>query len=119
MTIEQIISFVWGMLIVGEAIALFIGIYLMGRKESEWKTRFNMNTLLIDIGFGAIIFFNAFEKMPYIMIAVPALLITHAYREFEYFKKDKKSRFIFTPPLFIINTVKIIGLLGLLFMIYF
>jgi hypothetical protein len=50
--------------------------------------------------------------MPYILIAVPALLITHAYRELEYFKMDKKSRFIFNPPLFVINTIKIIGLIG-------
>jgi hypothetical protein len=115
MTLEQIISFVLGILIAGEAILLFIGKYLMGKKEDEWKTRFNMNTLLIDIGFGTIIFFNAFEDMPYIMIAIPALLITHAYREFEYFKKDKKSRFIDNPPLLYVNTIKIIGLAGLFF----
>jgi hypothetical protein len=111
MALEQIFSFVLGILIIGEAVLLFTGMYLMGGK----KTRFNINALLIDIGFGAIIFFNAFEDMPYIIIAIPALLITHAYREFEYFKKDKKSRFIFNPPLLYVNTIKIIGLVGLFF----
>jgi len=117
MNIEQILSFVLGTVIVGEAILLFVGKYLSGKKDDDWKTRFNLNTLLIDIGFGTIIIFNAFEGMPFIIIALLALSITHLYREAEYFKKEKKSRFITNASLFVVNSIKLIGLIGLFFLV--
>ena len=117
MTIEQILSLVLGLIVVGEAVLLFIGMYLPGKKENEWKNRFNLNTLLIDLTFGLIIIFNAFEHMPLVIIAILALIVTHLYREIEYFKKTKKSRFITNGLLFAVNTVKIIGLFGLLFFV--
>jgi len=113
MNIIQIASFLLGLLIIGDAVFLFIGIYVTGKKQNDWKTGFNLNTLLMDIGFGAIILINASESIPYIIIAVPALIITHVFREVEYFKKDKKSRFLFTRQLFVVNTIKLIGLIGL------
>jgi hypothetical protein len=114
---EQIISLLLGLLIVGEAIMLLIGMYGINKKSSEWKTRFNTNTLLMDIAFGLIIIFNAIEKMPFIEVAVGALIITHLFREIEYFYKEKKNRFIFNFPLWVVNTVKLIGLIGLLLII--
>jgi len=95
---------------------LLIGMYVISKKQNEWKTRFNTNTLLIDIAFGTIIIFNAIENMPYKVVAIVVLIITHLYREIEYFYKEKKNRFIFTLPLFIVNTIKLIGLI-VLFMI--
>jgi phosphatidylglycerophosphate synthase len=117
MTIEQILSLVLGVIIVGEAILMFIGMYLPGKKENEWKTRFNLNTLLIDLSFGLIIIFNAFEHMPLVIIALLALIVTHLYRGVEYFKKTKKGRFITNVPLFAVNTIKLIGLIVLLLII--
>jgi hypothetical protein len=117
MNLEQGLAFLLGSVIIGEAVLLFIGRYIMGGKESAWKTRFNMNTLLIDIAFGLIILFHAFEDMPFIAIAIPALIITHLFREIEYFKKDKKSRFLTNTSLFIVNSIKLVGLLGLLFLL--
>jgi hypothetical protein len=104
-------------LIVGEAIMLLIGMYGINKKPNEWKTRFNTNTLLIDIAFGMIIFFNAFEAMPYKEVALGVLIITHLFREIEYFYPEKKNRFIFNFPLWVVNTVKLIGLIGLLLII--
>jgi hypothetical protein len=117
MNTEQIISLLLGLLIVGEAIMLLIGIYVISKKQNEWKTRFNTNTLLIDIAFGIIIIFNAIENMPYKVVAIVVLIITHLYREIEYFYKEKKNRFIFNLPLFIINTIKLIGLIVLLMIV--
>ncbi len=114
MTIEQILSLVLGVIIVGEAILLFIGMYFSGKKDNEWKSRFNLNTLLIDLTFGLIIIFNAFEHMQLVIIALLALIVTHLYREVEYFKKTKKSRFITNAPLFAVNSIKLIGLIVLL-----
>ncbi len=114
MNIEQIFSLALGSIIVGEAALLFIGMYVLGKKENAWKNRFNLNTLLIDLAFGLIIIFNAFERMPLVLIAIPALIITHLFREAEYFKKDKKGKFITNGPLFAVNTVKLIGLFGLI-----
>jgi hypothetical protein len=117
MNIGQIVSFLLGLVIIGEAILLFIGFYLLGEKDNKWKTRFNGNTLLIDILFGMIIIFNSFEKMTLILIAIPALIITHLYREIEYFQKKKQSRFITNGLLFIVNTVKLFFLFVLLFLV--
>ncbi len=117
MDIEQIFSLVLGLVVLGEAVLLFIGMYLPAKKDNEWKNRFNLNTLLIDLTFGLIIIFNAFEKMPLVIIAILALIVTHLYREIEYFKKNKKSRFITNMPLFAVNTIKLIGLVGLLLIV--
>jgi hypothetical protein len=114
MTIEQIFSLVLGLIVVGEAALLFFGMYLPAKKDNEWRTRFNLNTLLIDLAFGMIIIFNAFEHMSLVIIALIALIITHLYREIEYFKKTKKSRFITNEALFAVNTIKLIGLCVLL-----
>jgi hypothetical protein len=117
MNTEQIISLLLGLLIVGEAIMLLIGMYVINKKQNEWKTRFNTNTLLIDIAFGMIIIFNAIENMPYKVVAIVVLIITHLFREIEYFYKEKKNRFIFNLPLFIVNTIKLIGLIVLLLIV--
>ena len=117
MNIEQIMSFLLGVIIVGEAILLLIGMYLIGKKDHDRRTGFNINTLLIDLAFGTIILFNAFENMTFIIIAIPALIITHLYREIEYFKKDKKSRLSNSYSLFIVNSIKLIGLVGLLILV--
>ncbi len=117
MNVEQIISLLLGILIVGEAILLFIGVYVIGEKENEWKTGFHANTLLMDIAFGMIIIFNAIENMPFKEVAIGALIITHLFREIEYFYKEKENRFIFNFPLWIVNTVKLLGLIGLLLII--
>lgn len=117
MNIEQIISLLMGILVVGEAILLLIGMYVINKKQNEWKTRFNTNTLLIDIAFGMIILFNAIENMPYKEVAIVVLIITHLYREIEYFYKEKKNRFIFNFPLFIVNTIKLIGLIALILLV--
>jgi hypothetical protein len=117
MNIEQVISLLMGILVVGEAILLLIGMYGINKKQNEWKTRFNTNTLLIDIAFGTIIFFNAIENMPYKAVAIVVLIITHLYREIEYFYKEKKNRFIFNYPLFIVNTIKLIGLIALILIV--
>ena len=117
MKINDILSLVLGILIVGEAILLFIDIYLLSKKHNEWKTTFNNNTLLMDIAFGTLIIGNSFEKISIIIVGIVVLIITHLYREIEYIKKDKKDKFIFNLPLFIINSIKLIGLIALLFLV--
>jgi len=117
MNTEQIISLLLGLLIVGDGIMLLIGMYVISKKQNEWKTRFNTNTLLIDIAFGTIIVFNAIENMPYKVVAIVVLIITHLYREIEYFYKEKKNRLIFNLPLFIVNTIKLIGLIVILLIV--
>jgi hypothetical protein len=117
MNIEQIISLLLGLIIVGEGIMLLIGIYGISKNQNEWKTRFNTNTTLLDIAFGIIIIFNAIENMPFKVVAIGVLIITHLFREIEYFYKEKKNRFIFNLPLFIINTIKLIGLILLLLIV--
>jgi hypothetical protein len=117
MNAERILSLAMGILVVGEAILLLIGMYGNRAKKVEWKTRFNTNTLLIDVAFGVILIFNAVEDMPLKIIAIGALIITHGFREFEYFHKGKKDQLIFNIPLLAVNTIKLVGILFLLILV--
>lgn len=117
MNTEQNISLLLGLLIVGEAIMLLMDMYVIRKKQKEWKTIFNTNTLLLDIAFGTIIIFNAFENIPFKVIAIVVLLITHLFREIQYFNKEKKSKLLINTPIFIINTIKLSGLLVLFMLV--
>ena len=118
MDFAELYSLILGLIIVIEAIFVLIGMYATKEKTNEWKTRFNTNTLLLDIAFGVIIIFNSMEKMNFIALAVIILGITHLYREIEYFNKSKKSKLLKNYPLFVMNSIKLLGLLGMLYLIF-
>jgi hypothetical protein len=118
MSLERAYSLILGLLIVAVAIFVLFRMYLTSEKLNAWKTRFNTNTLLLDITLGMIIIFNSIEKMNLIGIAVIILLITHLYRVIEYFNTNKKSKLLLNYPYFIIHTIKLLGLFGIVFIIF-
>jgi hypothetical protein len=115
---EQTFSLLLGLIIIAEAIIFLIWMYLIKENENDWKTRFNTNTMLIDIVFGMIILFNSMEKMNLVGIAVLILIITHIYREIEYFNRNKKSKMLKNGTLFLINSIKLLCLMGMIYFIY-
>jgi hypothetical protein len=117
MSVVQVFSLATGILIVSEAILLLVGITILGPRPNKWNTMRNSNTLFIDIAFGALLILNAIEINQFIQVSVIALLATHAFREAEYFNLKNESRFLFNVPLFAINTVKLVSLVILLFLV--
>ena len=109
----EIITLLTGALIAGEAFALTMGMYFLGSSQTSWISR-NTLFLVLDVVVGFGLIYLAFATrdvdtwMIFYLLSVMAL-ITHGYREWEYFA-NIEHKFCFNPPLFIVNNVKIIGL---------
>jgi hypothetical protein len=109
----RIITVLTGALIAGEALALTIGMYFMGSREDPWVSR-NTLFLVMDvvIGFSLIYLGLAARDVDtltiFYLLAIMAL-ITHGYREWEYFA-DVDHKFCFNIPLFVVNNLKLLGL---------
>ena len=99
--------------IILEAVALVIGMHVMGRGRS-WRSVKNDVLLITDIAAGIAILCLAIidakvhqSTLFYIFITI--LLITHAYRQREYLA-DTNNPFCDNKPLLIVNNVKLVGL---------
>jgi len=110
MSAVQALSLAIGILVVGEALFLLVGMVFLGPKPNKWNIMRNINTLFIDIAFGALLLLNAIETNQFIQVSIIALIATHAYREAEFLFSKSETRFIFNWPLFAINSVKLISL---------
>ena len=102
------------LIIIAEAVALFTGFYLM-KKKPEWLSTRNIIFLLLDLitGFGIIYLMITGKSIPNILFSelLIAGVISHLLRSGEYFLK-RKIIFCFNIPLFIINNIKLVGLLA-------
>ena len=113
----QVLSLITGILVSGEAIILLVVMLLISPRPNKWNTMRNTNTLFIDLAFGALLILHAIEPNPFIQLSVLALIATHGYRELEYLFKKSENMFIINQPLFAANTIKLISLVILLFLI--
>ena len=98
------------LLVIGEALALIIGMNLSGFEGNEWLTLKNYLFLLLDIALGLIIFILTLEHTKkdyylYILVLLTILFISHLYREIEYFF-EIIDKFCANIPLFIFNNIK-------------
>jgi hypothetical protein len=112
------ISIVTGLLVAGEALALLIGMHLLSRSHNPWLSWKNDLLLVLDllVGVGLIGVVvatrNPIGALPlYLMTGLG--LFTHLYREWEYLS-EVSNAFCVNPPLFVLNNVKIMGLLAVL-----
>ncbi|MFX1254207.1 MAG: hypothetical protein ACFFCZ_21525 [Promethearchaeota archaeon] len=87
-----------GLIILGEALALFVGMNVLSPKGNEWANWKNNILLGIDIITGiALLYFYIFKRLDspetilfYIFLGI--LLISHSYRTIEFFS-DQISKF--------------------------
>ena len=124
--IEKIYSgtcIILALLVIGEALALIIGMNLSGSEGKEWLSLKNSFLLIIDIAMGLLalilIFMNSKKKLLiFIIIVVIIICVSHFYREIEYFLIIS-NKFCINLPLFIFNSLKLIlSLICIIFGIY-
>jgi hypothetical protein len=110
-----IIGIVTGLVIAGEALALFVRMVILNA-DSPWISQKNNVFLLLDVLTGVAIIWlvlggQAGTGWPGIPVLVG--LATHVYREWEV-RSGAPHPFCFNTPLRILNTVKLAGLVILL-----
>lgn len=113
--------FLWGLslLTAGEAIILFVVLYVL-KHEKKWFSVRNTNFILLDIITGGGLIYILLSDYPLNAIIsyelIAAGIITHLLRVIEYIQK-KRNKFCFNIHLFIINDIKLLGFIVLLILI--
>jgi hypothetical protein len=112
MELSRILYGLTGLIIVGESLLLFIGLGLMG-DSNTWVGVKNNCLIVLDIITGFILLFYSYDKSSVsekvFKIIMMLGVLTHIYRDFEYFSKVL-DRFIFNHPLLILNNIRLTGL---------
>ena len=106
-----ILTTVTGLLVAGEALALWIGVIVL-HPESPWVTRSVRILLVLDIVSGAALAASIDSSI----LQVPAVfvvLVTHAYRTWETMA-GRPERFCFNKWLFVFNIIKLLGAVGVI-----
>ena len=104
-----------GLVILGEALALLVGMHFLSERSNPWVSFKNDLLLSVDMITGAgIIYFavvNGRMSQSHVVYFVVALaLLTHGYRAWEYWV-NVPHKFCINTALFAFNSVKLVGLL--------
>jgi len=101
--------------IASQAIALFIGMHLLSPMPNPWISPRNTLWLVLDlvcgIGLAYLVLGRGVPRRDAYMLALvlPALG-SHLYREWEYLSRTTASPFLENEPLWIVNSLKLVGL---------
>jgi len=118
MEILKIVTVLTGSVITGEALALLMGMFLLSPQPNSWITSRNTFWLALDILCGAglislmLLWRGNFRDVLLFALALIAFS-SHVYREWEYFTNKSTDRFLINIPLFVLNTVKLIGIIAI------
>jgi hypothetical protein len=98
-----------GILLVGEAAALLVGTRILGKSSQLWISSKNHLLLFLELFCGSMIILSESFKFPgiFFWIIFIVVLLSHAFREYEYCSLQK-SPFCSNMPLFMINNIKIV-----------
>lgn len=112
----KIVVILTGAVIAGEAMALLVGTYFLSA-DKAWASK-NMALLILDIVTGLGLIYFGFARGSLLTSTLFFLfsglaLLTHGYREWQYFTHIE-TKFCFNLPLFIVNNVKLIGVVVIL-----
>ncbi|MBD3405326.1 MAG: hypothetical protein GF411_04205 [Candidatus Lokiarchaeota archaeon] len=109
----DILIIILGLVVAGEAIALFLGSSLSGFERQTWQTIPNITFLVFDIITGVAIVFLTIAKKeltnyPLVLSTfIVVIIITHLLRDIE-FLIDTVEKFIANTPLLVVNNLKLI-----------
>ena len=112
----RIITLLTAVLVAGEGLALLVGMYLLSPRPNPWITAPHTLLLALDILCGAGLILLALApagglRDGLLLIAALVSLAAHAYREWEYFTSPAAARFLTNVPLFVLNNIKLVGLM--------
>ena len=118
-TLLEFAKLITGLVMLGEAKVLFAGLRLAGLSKKPWFNLKNRILLGSDILFGFVLLALVFLAESNIVsilfwVVVCFSLPAHGYREWEYLAR-RENRFCAGTPQFIVNNVKLVGLLLILF----
>ena len=114
----KVVGFITGSVIAGEALALLVGMFLLSPRPNSWITWRNILFLGLDIvcGVGMIVLMLIRRDFfGYIFLSALVLIAfsSHVYREWEYFASSTIHRFLINLPLFVLNNVKLVGIIAM------
>ena len=117
-TTHIILTVITGLVIFGEAAALLVGTHILSKRDNPWTSLKNDIFLATDLIAGLVLIYFVFKSdnlfAPAVLWTVTIiLLISHGYRDAEYFL-DLENKFCANIPLLVLNNVKLVGLLGIL-----
>jgi hypothetical protein len=113
-TFVRVPTILTGLVIAGEAVALVVGVHILGPDNNPWASPKNNLLLGLDIltGLGLVILV-ATNRNGQPTTAIYGLLlisiVTHGYRGWEYLI-GAGNRFCDNVPLFVVNSLKLAGL---------
>ena len=114
-TILKLATLITGLVMLGEAKVLFAGLRLAKLAKNPWFTVRNRIMLCSDILFGFILLAFVFRTVSILFLIVVCFsFLAHGYREWEYLAQ-RENRFCANIPQFIVNNLKLIGLLLIMF----
>ena len=104
------------LVIIGEAFALLVGMHVLSKQGYPWVSFKNDLLLVADISTGVgLIYFamvnGATSQLNFLYFIIALALLAHGYREWEYLM-NSHNKFCINFPLFVLNNVKLVGLLG-------
>lgn len=114
MSTHNIVLLLTGLLICGEAAALLIGTGLVIKPRPKWLTPKNFAFLADDLFFGTILALIAVGVLtaPWIFwLSIVSTFLSHAWRDAEFVARFP-NRFCQNSALFLINNLKLMGLLS-------
>jgi hypothetical protein len=118
----KIVTLLTGLVIVGEALALIVGMHFLSGRDNPWISFKNDLLLILDIFSGlALVFFSLHNDVSgnlVFWIVFGLALLTHAYRDWEYLVKAA-NQFCLNLPMFIINNLKLAGVITLFLLIIY
>jgi hypothetical protein len=106
-----------GLLMVGEAVALFVGMHLLSERSNPWIGWKNDCLLGIDLltGGGLLCFAvmnGRINPFSLVYLLVTLALVAHGYRVWEH-EANVPHKFCINLPLFVFNNIKLLGLLAI------
>ena len=118
--LEYVFPFV-GILVGGEALALFIGILVIKKRNSPWNTPQNRSYLYADlmVGFDLLLHPLLGNEVWFVILSlliVGGSIVLHFKRLGEYVLQ-KSNPFCANKALFVVNNLKLVLLFGLLFVL--
>jgi hypothetical protein len=112
-TLFKIATLLTALVMVGEALALTVGLHVFGLPRRPWGSTKNYLLVVLDIVSGLGLGWIAWRSGDagadpwfWLLLAVAS----HGFREWEYLTRAHNA-FLFHAPLFVVNNAKLLGLL--------
>ena len=112
--------FLTGLVILGEALALLVGMHFLSEQGNPWISLKNDLLLGVDIATGAGLIYLSFaitragiNRFSLLYFIAALALLAHGYRAWEYLTKAA-NRFCINLPLYAVNNIKLAALTAII-----